>query len=99
MAKAKWEVEPAPTGLYRTFQRRGWPTALTECNMFFSVDCADDYVPSKVKAGDHAPLKLGVRNDSLPGSPRRVFKRDFATLDEVKAFVASLDSTMLRARF
>ena len=98
MAKIKWEVEEAPVGRYRSFRKRGWPTGRTECNMFFAIRCADEYVPRKVTTGDHAPLKLAVRDDSARGSTMRVFAREFATLADLKAFAAALDLDKLRSK-
>lgn len=98
MAKIKWEVEEAPVGRYRSFQKRGWPTGRTDCGMFFAIRCADAYVPRNVKTGEHAPLKLVFRDDRVRGSNTRVFTREFATLAELKAFAAALDLDKMRAK-
>lgn len=65
--KVKWKVYEAPTGQYRTFFERGWPTARSECQFFFMVRCEDEYVPAKAKIGDHGPLTLAFRDDTNPG--------------------------------
>ncbi|MDZ7905195.1 MAG: hypothetical protein U5N55_05035 [Cypionkella sp.] len=56
--KIKWEVSPAPTGPYRSFARRGWPIGLLPNGQRVFIQCSDDYVPAKVKAGDHAELVI-----------------------------------------
>ncbi|MDI9407779.1 MAG: hypothetical protein QM523_00865 [Candidatus Pacebacteria bacterium] len=96
VTKIKWEVSPAPTGQYRSFHWRGWPVGMTPCNMKFLIRCADDYVPRNVKNGSHKPLKLSFRDDAVSGSTAKTFKREFATLAELKAFAAQIDVENLR---
>jgi len=96
VAKIKWEVSPAPTGQFRTFHWRGWPTGRTDCGMTLLIGCEDDYVPKRVRSGDHRPLKLKFRDDTAPGSPIRVFKREFATLADLKAFASTVSFVALR---
>jgi len=101
MAKIKWNVSPATTGPYRSFHWRGWPTGRTECGMFFSILTTVqgfDYHPPLIKTGDHPPLKLSFRDDSIRGAPMRTFKREFATMAELKEFAAKLDIAALRAK-
>lgn len=94
--KIKWVVCPASTGPYRSFHGRSWPSGTTECRMYFSIQCAEDYTPHRGRAGGHSPLKLRYRDDSVRGSQMRVFKREFATLAELKAFAACLNLNKLR---
>ena len=86
--KFKWIVAPDPTGLYRSFEKRGWPTAFSADgdSEMFAVSCSDDYVPSLVKSGNHAPLKLLVadRTGHVNGWTWRTLKGDFSTLKELK---------------
>jgi hypothetical protein len=96
MGKIKWEVSPAPTGPYKSFHWRGWPVGRTECGMTLMIGCEDDYVPKRVRAGDHRPLKLKFRDDTVPGSPVRVFKRNFETIAELKDFAANVSFIALR---
>jgi hypothetical protein len=56
--KLKWYVQSAPTGRYRSFARRGFPSASyanlpQECAAV-SLHCEDDYIPSDVKIGNHS---------------------------------------------
>lgn len=89
--KLTWRVASKPTGAYRSFFRRGWPTAEDKSgNPLFRITCADDYVPSKVKTGDHAELSLWAadwrKNDGSDGGSFtwRRLKARAATLDEAK---------------
>jgi hypothetical protein len=85
--KIKWKVQEAPTGRFKSFHYRGWPLAETETgDVVFGVDCKDDYVPAKVKSGNHEPLRLrvAVRNNREVGFDWATLKRDFATLSELK---------------
>lgn len=56
----KWEVTPAPTGRYRSFQRRGWPVGRVNDKNRVLIDCADDYIPANVKTGKHGPLTITI---------------------------------------
>jgi hypothetical protein len=81
----KWLVEEAPTGRYRSFHRRGWPTAKHKITgrTLFSIGCEDDYINGKPP---HGLLSLRVaksnENDSWDWV---VLKRKFETLAELKA--------------
>lgn len=96
MVAVKWEVQPAPVGRYKSFRRRGWPNGHSPCNMFFSIQCKDDYIPHKVKSGEHAVLKLSIRDDSIRSSKFRTFFKEFANITELKEFVKKLDCEKLR---
>ena len=80
MKKIKWEVMPAPTGRYRSFQQRGWPWGLIDDELIFTFDCKDDYEPRLIKTGSHATISMVVRVDGK----RMRFKDTFATLAEAK---------------
>lgn len=91
MNKIRWRVQPAPTGTYRSFHRRGWPTG--ECgDFFFMIGCEDDYVPARVRSGDHSELSLSVGL----GSKTFRYSRRFKTLEELKQFAAERDLDVLR---
>lgn len=67
--KYKWKVDPPPIGRYRSFERRGWPTAYycdenESCAAW--IMCEDKYCPADVKTGKHKPLKLHVADYSKP---------------------------------
>ena len=86
--KYTWKVQPAPTGKYRSFSLRGWPHAQTEDeHNIASIECADDYVPSQVKKGNHQLLTMRIRTRSTANPETFVwlkFNRQFATLQEAK---------------
>lgn len=64
---------------------RGWPDAFykdeneTHCAYIY---CKDDYIPSKVKTGNHSELILFIR-DYSSGKTMRV-KKAFTSIKEVK---------------
>lgn len=61
MTKLKWRVGEAPTGQYKSFFKRSWPSAeLEDGRPAFSIICEDSYVPADVKTGKHAELKINV---------------------------------------
>lgn len=89
--KLVWRVDPVPTGRFRSFQRRGWPSAdYADGSPAFMLSSDDEYVPAKVRAGDHKPLELRVadyREASLEkhgGWRWARLKARPATLDEAK---------------
>lgn len=90
--KIKWRVAAAPTGRYRSFDKRGWPMAETadKGEPVFRLDCADAYVPRLVREGKHAEIEIRVRcgrKETDGWQWKRLVKRA-ATLDEAKAIVA-----------
>ena len=59
----KWEVAKTPTGRYRAFERRNWPSAFyknEEKSPCGDIQCADDYNPTSAKSGEHAPLTVRI---------------------------------------
>lgn len=59
--KIKWFVQPAPTGKWKSFETRGWPTAENQDGRLIAIiTCPDQYVPRKVASGEHAPLTVKV---------------------------------------
>ena len=82
----KWRVMEAPTGPFRSFQRRGWPKA-DYCdmdNIAAMIECDDDYIPAKVKAGKHGPLRVRIADYRETPWKWRYLKASFATLQEAK---------------
>lgn len=62
MVKLKWKVAEAPTGRYRSFQKRGWPgaTYVGTTRVAVMLQCEDDYAPYRVRSNDHKPLTVYV---------------------------------------
>lgn len=91
--KIKWIVQPAPTGRYRSFERRGWPKGESENgDPVARIECGDAYAPKRVKTGDHAPLRVGFAFATAPEELAtkgtftwQYLKARFATLSEAKA--------------
>ena len=91
--KLIWKVDEKPTGKFRSFERRGWPSADYE-NGNFAVEilCGSEYVPADVREGKHGPLTLRIADYSRPsnvatgaGWTAVKSKNQFATLKEAKA--------------
>lgn len=85
--KLKWKVAPEPTGRYRSFETRSWPTAYYEDGTtagFVISTTKESYIPRLVREGKHAPLELWIVGHSS-GLPSRRLKARFATLEEAKA--------------
>jgi len=90
--KLKWRVAPVPTGRFCSFEGRGWPSADVGERIMVDLDCEDEYVPAKVRVGDHKPIKVLVaewykkeeRGDRAAFEWRTLKKRA-ATLKEAKA--------------
>ena len=95
MTKLRWTVQAAPAGNYRSFFRRGWPSATLGETMAFTVSCEDEYVPSRVRTGDHKELTLRIADHrKADGSfDWRSFKTKFATMDELKAHAQQFADT------
>jgi len=84
--KIKWEVSPAPTGPYRSFQKRSWPVGMFNDNkQRVLLRCADEYVPARVKTGDHAEIEVWL--DLWNGEKTKLVRMTnrCATLQEAKA--------------
>jgi hypothetical protein len=90
--KLIWKVDPEPTGPYKSFLSRGWPSAELGGELVLQIFCPekDDYTPAKAR-GDrtHKPLRVRVTDRRQPvGAPIlwqwRTIKGEFATLAEAK---------------
>jgi len=90
--KLKWRVDPVPTGRYRSFEKRGWPSAEYENqDAAVALYCKNEYCPADVKTGDHAPITIRVAQ-WRPKEERakkgaftwRQFKKQAKTLKEAK---------------
>lgn len=86
--KLKWKVAEAPTGRYRSFQKRSWPWAEnSEEEVLFQLLCEDSYVPKLVKSGQHGEItvRVGVRKGATRGFNWHRLKARFARIEDAKA--------------
>lgn len=93
--KMKWKVEPEPTGRYRSFSHRGWPSATYPNGDFAgSIRCEDDYSGKRAKGLiPHKPLKVYVKVRCKTEEDVKKYGTfqtrrllgEFATLPEAKA--------------
>lgn len=87
--KPKWKVQPAPTGRYKSFEKRGWPSlefADGRVVGYIYSTAKESYVPRRVIDGTHAPLKF-IMYDYSEGAQKRKSlrsKREFTSLDDAK---------------
>lgn len=83
--KLKWRVQPAPTGKWRSFSKRGWPSAeYDNGQMAITLICDDAYVPAKVKTGDHREITVRIaKYDGQRFTWHNIIKRA-KTLEEAK---------------
>jgi len=98
--KIKWHVDSEPTGRYRSFERRGWPSAdYANGDVAARIECPDEYHPRDVREGKHAPLTVFVSAWRPEGSEERKQKgafgwrkltQQFATLKEAQAATAKI---------
>lgn len=87
-ALIQWEVCPKPTGPYRTFRKRGWPSGFAKSlpHIRFLIDCEDAYEPHLVRTGRHKELTLSVDiPNRISGYRIAKFKTRFSTLKEAQA--------------
>jgi hypothetical protein len=83
--KLKWKVSPVPTGPYRSFQKREWPGAVYgDDTPAVAIYCEDEYIPAKVKLGQHAPLKVCVADHSVRPWRWLTLTKRYATLEQAK---------------
>ena len=108
MSKKKiyWRVAEQPTGPYRSFFKRGWPTAYADkdCKtILFSLGCNDDYTADCARGLQaHQPLILHVARYDANCSVGRfkwlTFKEKHATLSSAKEFAEYFYNTPAYAR-
>jgi hypothetical protein len=91
MSKISWRVETAPTGRWRSFFKRGWPTGYSGRNgePVARITCDTDYEPRRLKSADHNPLRVSVaiknKNPSEEGAwSWRRLKGEWSTLVAAK---------------
>lgn len=88
--KLVWKVDAPPTGRYRSFSKRGWPSAEfgKDENIAFKIYCEDAYRPVDVKTGNHGVLSLHVADysDHKTSFTWKRFKKEFSRLEDAKKF-------------
>lgn len=89
MRKLTWQIQAAPTGRYRSFEHRGWPTAYYKDQTIIHLACEDEYVPRNVRSGKHAEIIIRVADRSNPSEAKGTFtwrrlKQRAKTLTEAK---------------
>lgn len=95
-AKYKWKVDEAPTGPYRSFHFRGWPSANYQnvsqdcCG---DIQCNDNYTPARAKGGQHAPLTVRVCDHSVSPFKWLTIKAQHKTFDDAKTALAAFIGT------
>lgn len=88
--KLKWYVQPAPTGRYRSFERRGFPSAdyanLPKELAAVRLHCKDCYIPSDVKIGNHSEIVISIAfwHEDTQGFDWKQLKTKAKTLKEAK---------------
>lgn len=91
-AKLKWRVQEAPTGPYRSFHPRGWPSANYKNerqDMCGDIWCDDNYTPFRAKSGQHQPLRVRISDYSVIPFKWLTLKARFKTLAEAKTALAA----------
>lgn len=94
--KIIWKVGEVPTGKYRSFFTRSWPSAsLENGDAIGLIECVDHYEPSKVQNGSHAELVLKIADRSNPTPETGAFvwrkaKARFKSLNEAKSALVKI---------
>lgn len=93
--KLKWKVQEAPTGRYRSFSHRGWPSATYPNGDYAGgLYCEDDYNGARARGEQaHRPITVQLKllnkteeHIKKYGTWRTVrMKVTFTTLKEAKA--------------
>lgn len=89
----KWRVGSVPTGPYRSFERRSWPSAdYKNGEAAVQLYCDDSYDIKLARSGGHAPIKIAIADRSQKPWRWRTLKKRATTLDEAKQLaVAALE--------
>lgn len=86
--KLIWRVAPAPTGRYRSFEHRAWPSASYAGGQpAASLYCSDDYRPASARAGTHMSITICLNKHWAGSWTVFTLRRRAATLDEAKRVV------------
>lgn len=97
MKTIKWVVDPPPTGRYRSFEKRHWPSAEYKDEPFkgrsagyLTTVLGEEYVPSSVKDGTHSEIEVRVYDWSVVGRRTLKLKATYKTLGEAKKALEEL---------
>lgn len=86
--KLKWRVCAPATGAYRSFQKRGWPSAeYRNERTAATLSCDTEYSAQDVRDFTHAPISIRVLDWSGEKPVSRLFKFQATDLAMAKAFV------------
>lgn len=91
--KLKWKNSDAPTGRFRSFHKRGWPTADIAGTDIMAVmlSCEVSYSKAAVDAKSHGEIKVSIADRRKPNDPAagawvwRTLKERFHDLESAKA--------------
>jgi hypothetical protein len=91
MVKLKWRVAPAPTGRYRSFDKRGFPSAeYPDGRPAAMLECEESYKATFARNGGHKPVAVCVA-DYSKGGGRFTWRKllvEFASIDYAKEMAA-----------
>jgi hypothetical protein len=95
----KWKASEPPSGRFRSFSTRAWPSAeYANGDPAVSIYSTDEYRPADAKSGQHAPLTVMIADWGLSPEEKakrgafvwRKMKGEFKTLAEAKAAAEKL---------
>jgi len=91
--KIKWKVAERPTGRWRSFEQRSWPSAETEDGQLLAtISCVTEYSSKKAKSGEHGPLKMFIYDYSEGVTNRKMKKvlTEAKSLTEAKEVIEKI---------
>ncbi len=94
--KIKWAVDPEPTGRYRSFERRAWPSASyfnfegKEGPTAARITCDKEYDPRDIKRGEVFELTLRIADHSKSPWVWVRAKKKCATVKECKELLKAI---------
>lgn len=93
--RLKWKMADAPTGRYRAFEKRGWPSlmytdAAEEGTIAAMLRCNISYHTRVAESGEHPPITVHIaffriNERGIETFDWRKLKKEFANLEEAKA--------------
>ena len=98
----KWVVDPAPTGQWRAFEERKWPTLVASRGEYYvagRIQSVMEYSPGNARRRDLS-LKVIFHNWTDPCAMKPMVSRlRFSTLAEAKAYLEKLVETYPEAGY